>query len=82
MPFPVRGPYRWVRHPLYTGGLLLIWLTPVLTLNLLTLFVMLTIYLIVGARLEEQRLIHEFGAEYQEYQQRVPMLIPSFRRQK
>ena len=74
------GLYSWVRHPLYTGGLLLIWLMPVMTLNLLTIFILLTIYLIVGARLEEHRLIHEFGNEYREYQQRVPMLIPGLRR--
>jgi protein-S-isoprenylcysteine O-methyltransferase Ste14 len=73
------GLYRWVRHPLYTGGLLLIWLTPVMTLNLLTIFVILTIYLIVGARLEEKRLIHEFGDPYRAYQQRVPMLFPHLR---
>lgn len=70
------GLYRWVRHPLYTGGLLLIWLTPVMTVNLLTLFFVLTIYLILGAKLEEKRLIHEFGDQYRAYQQRVPILIP------
>ncbi len=74
------GLYRRVRHPLYTGGLLLIWLAPVMTVNLLTLFVILTIYLIVGAKLEEQRLTHEFGEAYREYQHRVPMLIPGWRR--
>jgi len=75
-----RGLYSWVRHPLYTGGLLLIWLVPVMTLNLLTIFVILTIYLILGAKLEERRLIHEFGDQYRNYRQRVPMLIPSLRR--
>ena len=51
------GLYQWVRHPLYTGGILLIWFMPVMTVNLLTLFIILTLYLIVGAKLEEQRLI-------------------------
>jgi protein-S-isoprenylcysteine O-methyltransferase Ste14 len=74
------GLYAWMRHPLYTGALLLIWLLPVMTLNLLTLFVILTIYLIVGAKLEEQRLIREFGDQYREYQRRVPMLIPNLGR--
>ncbi len=74
------GLYRWVRHPLYMGGLLLIWLTPVMTVNLLTIFIQLTVYLIVGAKLEEQRLIQEFGEAYREYQQRVPRLLPTTKR--
>jgi protein-S-isoprenylcysteine O-methyltransferase Ste14 len=76
------GLYSWMRHPLYTGGLLLIWLVPVMTLNLLMIFIILTIYLVLGAKLEEKRLIHEFGDQYQEYRQRVPMLVPSLRRSK
>lgn len=70
------GLYKWVRHPLYTGGLLFIWFMPWMTQNLLTLFILLTIYLIVGAKLEEKRLIYEFGDEYRAYQARVPMLLP------
>ena len=70
------GLYRWVRHPLYTGGYLLIWLTPVMTLNLLTLFSMLSIYLVLGAKLEEKRLIQAFGDAYRDYQAEVPMLVP------
>ncbi len=71
-----RGLYGWVRHPLYTGGLLLIWLVPTITVNLLTLIILLTIYLIVGAKLEEKRLLHEFGDDYRAYQARVPILLP------
>jgi protein-S-isoprenylcysteine O-methyltransferase Ste14 len=74
--FISNGLYRWVRHPLYTGGLILIWLAPVMTVNLLSLFLMLTVYLVVGARLEEGRLVKELGEQYRRYQQQVPMLIP------
>lgn len=76
----ISGLYRWVRHPLYTGGLLLIWLTPVLSVNLLTLFICLSIYLVVGAHFEEKRLVHEFGDAYRKYQSQVPMLLPNFRK--
>jgi len=72
----IHGLYRWVRHPLYTTGLLLIWLTPVMTVNLLTLIVGLSLYLVIGARVEERKLILEFGQTYREYQKRTPMLIP------
>ena len=42
-PLVITGLYRWMRHPLYTGGLLLIWLVPTMTVNLLTIFAWLTI---------------------------------------
>jgi protein-S-isoprenylcysteine O-methyltransferase Ste14 len=70
------GLYRWVRHPLYTGGYLLIWFTPMMTINLLTLFTILSIYLVVGAKLEERRLVRAFGDDYRAYRAEVPMLVP------
>ena len=74
------GLYSRVRHPLYTGGLILIWLMPTMTLNLLTIFILFSIYLILGAKLEEKRLLEEFGNEYRAYQAQVPMLLPFPRR--
>ncbi len=70
------GLYRWVRHPLYTCGLLLVWLTPVMTWNLLALALGLTGYILVGIQFEERKLLREYGAEYAEYRRRTPMLIP------
>ena len=74
------GLYGWVRHPLYTGGLIIIWLAPSMTINLLTLFIILTIYFIVGARFEEERFVEEYGEAYRRYQQLVPLLLPTPRR--
>ena len=72
------GLYRWVRHPLYTAGLVFIWLTPIMTTSLLALNIGLTLYLIIGAIYEERKLVREFGEEYTRYQEKVPMLIPGF----
>ncbi len=72
----VRGVYRWVRHPLYFFGLLLIWLTPQMTLNRLVLCLIFSLYLYVGTFFEEQRLVAEFGAAYRAYQRQVPRLLP------
>jgi protein-S-isoprenylcysteine O-methyltransferase Ste14 len=72
----VRGLYRWVRHPLYTAGLVFIWLTPILTTSLLTLNLGLTAYVYIGSLFEEKRLVTEFGEPYIAYQQSVPRLIP------
>jgi len=72
----VRGMYRWVRHPLYTAGLVLIWLLPVMTLNVLALNIGLTVYIVVGAWFEERKLVRQFGQAYVIYQRQTPMLIP------
>ncbi len=70
------GLYRWVRHPLYTAGLIFIWLTPVMTLNLFILYLGLSIYLVIGAYFEERKLVREYGEAYLEYRARTPMLLP------
>ena len=72
----VGGLYRWVRHPLYTAGLVLIWLVLKMTVNLLALNVGLTLYIVVGAYFEERKLLREFSMAYKEYCQRTPMLVP------
>ena len=72
----VTGLYRWVRHPLYTAGLLFIWLTPVMTTSVLALNLALSAYILIGSRLEERRLGIESGQAYADYKARVPSLIP------
>jgi protein-S-isoprenylcysteine O-methyltransferase Ste14 len=72
----VRGLYRWVRHPLYSAGLAFIWLTPLMTSNLLAFNLGATIYLIVGAMFEERKLLREFGQDYVRYRAVTPMLVP------
>jgi protein-S-isoprenylcysteine O-methyltransferase Ste14 len=70
------GLYRYIRHPLYTAGLVFIWLTPAMTLNRLVLYFSLTLYIMIGAYFEERKLLREFGSDYYEYQARTPMLVP------
>ena len=76
MPFVIRGPYRWMRHPLYFFCLLLIWSCPDLTLDRLLFNVLWTAWIFVGAVLEERDLVADFGEVYAEYQRKVPMIIP------
>jgi len=76
MPFIVRGPYRWVRHPLYFFCLLLIWSCPDLSLDRLLYNVLWTTWIIVGSVFEERDLVADFGESYRDYQSKVPMLIP------
>lgn len=72
----IRGPYRHVRHPLYTLMIVLLWSTPILTPDRILLNVLWTAWIIVGTFLEERDLLVEFGAEYHAYQRAAPRLVP------
>ncbi len=76
MPLTIRGPYRWVRHPLYFCCLAAIWAVPELTADRLLYNIMWSGWIIVGSMLEERDLIALFGAAYRDYRKKVPMLIP------
>ena len=71
-----RGPYCWVRHPLYLSALLMVWSYPDLTLDRLLLNLSFTVWVITGTLLEERNLVATFGAAYRDFQREVPMLIP------
>ncbi len=70
-----------VRHPWYTGGILIIWARP-LDPAAVTTNMILTAYLIIGTLLEEKKLVAEFGQAYRDYQKKVPMFVPAGHRQK
>lgn len=74
------GPYRYVRHPMYTATLLVLWCTPLMTLNWLALCLGTTAYFVVGGYFEERKLLVQFGETYARYRQRTPMLLPWPRR--
>lgn len=75
-PMRLSGFYCLVRHPIYFFSLFLIWFSPQITLNQLTVAVIFTLYFYFGALHEETGLRDEFGRAYDEYRRRVPMLIP------
>jgi protein-S-isoprenylcysteine O-methyltransferase Ste14 len=74
-PLKFSGVLGMVRHPWYSGGLLLIWAQkmdfPIIIMSLI-----FSAYLIVGASLEERKLIRSFGQVYRDYQQEVSMFFP------
>lgn len=74
------GCHAIVRHPLYLLGLLFFLLNPVMTTRWLTLSILGTAYLVLGALIEERRLLQHFKTDYARYQQRVPFLFPRLQR--
>ena len=70
------GLYQFVRHPLYTFSLLILWFSPRLSLNSFIVYAALTFYVLIGIIFEERKLLREFGQEYTNYRSVTPMLIP------
>lgn len=70
--------YNYVRHPLYTATLLLIWSIFFLHPSLSNLIsgLCITAYTIIGIHFEEKKLINSFGKSYIQYRFETPMLIP------
>lgn len=74
--FGERGYYRLVRHPIQTGVLIGIWITPVMSMTHFYLAFTMTVYIFIGLYFEERNLIEELGDEYSSYKARVSKLIP------
>jgi len=72
----ISGLYRFVRHPLYTFSLLILWFSPSVSLNSFVVYVALTAYVLIGIFFEERKLLREFGQQYANYRSVTPMLIP------
>ncbi len=72
------GIYRYIRHPQYTGLLLLSFgmLANWATLPLLLLFPVMVVLYVRLAKREEQDMLLEFGDAYRLYQQNTKMFIP------
>lgn len=73
------GPYRWVRHPSYTGALLTTFSYPFAAGGLLTLVVAIAVMPLAFAyriRVEERMLAEGLGDEYRAYMRETRRLIP------
>ena len=72
------GPYRWIRHPMYSAALLLIVAATLLTANAIVLGGGLGMFALLAARsrVEERRLVEKFGDDYRAYQARTGRFVP------
>lgn len=72
------GPYQYVRHPIYAGGLLAMLATAIVTAQIFGFIWVLfcTFGLNLKIRKEEELLTKQFPGEYQRYQKEVKKMIP------
>ena len=68
--------YRVVRHPLYSGFILAFFATPRMTVGHLVLAGSMLVYILIAIGHEERDLVGLFGRDYEDYRQRVGMLVP------
>ena len=68
--------YRYIRHPIYLGWIVVLWASPIMTVAHLVFAAGMTIYTLVGIQLEERDLVAELP-DYEQYRRKVPMLLPS-----
>jgi len=76
-PLGIKGIYCRIRDPFLLSGLLIIWLTPFMTVNLLLIYIITSAYLFLGSLHWESRLQAQFGETYKAYQRKVPRMIPN-----
>lgn len=67
--------YKYSRHPMMLGLLVVIWSTADMSVTRLVLAVLLTTYLFIGIQFEEHSLIQEFGGKYRVYKKEVGMFF-------
>lgn len=77
-PFQERWMYRFDRHPIMTGLLIGIWVTPTMTMDHLLFAIGTTIYVWIGVYFEERSLRRQLGSVYDDYRARVGAIIPTF----
>lgn len=74
-PLRTDGLHRYVRHPLYAGGFLIIWGRVGSEFDL-AVAVWASLYLVVGTVFEERKLLRLYGDAYADYRAKVPAVLP------
>ncbi len=65
------GPYRFVRHPIYLGWVLIVFGVPDMTATRLAFAAISTGYLVLAIPFEERSLVEVFGEQYRSYRRAV-----------
>jgi len=74
-PFIIQGVFKYIRHPMYTGFMLFLLAKPEHTMASFNFALAVSVYFIIGSKLEEKRMLAEHPG-YADYQQKVGAFIP------
>ncbi len=75
--------YKIVRHPIMLGFIIAFWATPLMTVGHLIFAIITTVYILIAVKYLEEKDLRKFiGKEYEEYQKKVPMIVPFTKRGK
>jgi protein-S-isoprenylcysteine O-methyltransferase Ste14 len=69
--FKTKGPYGWVRHPIYTGWFLMVFAVPLMTMTSFVFAATSGIYLLIAIPLEERSLRRSSSGAYDRYMRAV-----------
>ncbi len=78
--FPTRGLFRLIRHPVYVGFALVMWTSPVHTLDSVVLASVWSAYCVIGPLLKEARFLEWHGDRFARYREAVPYMVPKSKR--
>jgi protein-S-isoprenylcysteine O-methyltransferase Ste14 len=73
-----RGPYGWVRHPIYLGWFVLVWCAPLMNGTRALFAAVSCFYLVLAIPFEERDLRRTFGDAYGQYAARVRWKVIPF----
>jgi protein-S-isoprenylcysteine O-methyltransferase Ste14 len=77
--FAPRSLYKRVRHPMMLGILMLVWVTPTMSVGHLLFAAGMSGYIVIGVTLEERDLSRAHGEPYRAYRRRVGAILPRIR---
>lgn len=72
--------YKVIRHPMMLGVLVGMWSIPHMTVGHMIFAMAMTIYTVIGVKMEERDLVANHGERYVRYKKQVPGIIPSLRK--
>ena len=67
----IKGPYQWVRHPIYLGWMLVVFGAPTMSTGRIAFAIISTAYLALAIPWEEQSMMETVGADYRRYVEQV-----------